>query len=186
VAPGESEERVGLDTDELPRAKDAIGYIADKRLMRRLEGQVRRASRMVNEHSLPTWAGQLPFHLEPSDWRTGFLNVYEWNLSPEVHHNLKECLPQALLRDLFRPDFTTQWSPRELMFELDPGGVKALKDARDARKLDPVPYVPPMVNEVMHHKHAWRKIVGDRWLPFLDDNEPRKRVFIVRDPRLNW
>ena len=77
-------ERIGLDTDELPRAKDACRYIADPRLLGRLDRLQRSSSYLVQEHDLPIRAGVLPFHLEPSDWRAGFLAMHDYELPPQL------------------------------------------------------------------------------------------------------
>src|SRR4051812_2451632 len=103
----EDGERIGLDTDELPRAKDAISYVADKQLMSRLARQERAAGRLGRDPNPPTFLGTLPFHLEASDWGAGFLAVHEIDLPHEVYSNLKENAPQALLRDLYRPEMDT-------------------------------------------------------------------------------
>ena len=180
------DERVGLDSDELPLAKHTVQYVADKGLMRRLERLERVARRMVNQAQLPTWAGTLPFHLDPTDWRTGFLEVYESGPPAGLSSMMKENAPQALLRDLYRPEYEVGWLEPEILVEFDRAGVKALKEARAAQKRDPIPHVKPLGQEVMQHARAWRKFVGDRWKPHLDDSQPRREVEVLHDPSLNW
>jgi hypothetical protein len=178
-------ERVGLDVDELPRAKDACRYIADSRLLRRIERMATRV--MVREPNLPVRAGTLPFHLEPSDWRAGYLDVHEYDLPPDLFGDLKRATPQALLRDLFRPDPPPLlYHEREVLWTHDWAGTKVLKEAREARKRDPLPRLQPLIHEVTRIAEAWQQVVSERWKPILDDNEPRKRVTTFREPAQNW
>ena len=183
----EANERVGLDTDELPRAKDAFHYIADRRLVDRVVRNGRAAGELVRDPSLPIRAGVLPNHMEPADWRAGYLEVHDYEAPAQLFQDLKQCTPQALLRDLYRPEYQAfVWHEREVMVTIDRGGTQALKEAFAAQKLEPLPRIEPLGTEVQQHADAWRKIVRDRWKPVLDDSEPRKRVFTVHEPSLNW
>jgi hypothetical protein len=180
------EEQIGLSTDELPRAKDAIAYIADKRLIARLERQERQASRLVREPSLPTWAGELPYHLDERDWNTGFLDVHDYNILPELISETHQNAPQALLRDLYRPQRDFYWPEWELMVRLDRGGAEAHKDALAAQKREAIEYIPPLLPEMTQQAREWRQVVDERWKPFLDDSEPRKSVGVMHEPSLAW
>jgi hypothetical protein len=183
----DSEERIGLDVDELPKARDAYQHMADPRLLRRIDHLAKKASAMVRDPDLPIRLQMLPFHLEPSDWRAGYLAVHDVELPPQLYGDLKECAPQALLRDLFRPEREAfVWYDREVQVTLDLGGTKAFREALATQKRDPLPVVKPLVDEVVARAESWRKIVRDRWQPFLDDSQPRKKVYVVHDPTLNW
>jgi hypothetical protein len=179
-------ERIGLDTDELPLAKVAFQYIADQRLLRRIARVQRRSIKMVQEKNLSRRGKDPANHLEPRDWGAGFLAVHEYDLPFELFDALKECTPQALLRDLYRPGApAVMYQEREEMFHLDPGGVKGLKEARDAQKRDPIPFVQPLAKQVAKHAREWRKIVSTRWKPILDDSAPRRLVVgLIHDPTL--
>jgi hypothetical protein len=180
-------ERIGLDTDELPRAKDAFHYIADQKLVGRILRNARAAGQLVRDPNLPIRVGVLPNHMDPADWGAGYLDVHDYESPAQLHDDLHECTPQALLRDLFRPDFQAfVWHDRETLVTLDRGGTQALKEALDAQKLEPLPRVEPLVFELQKHADAWHKILSDRWLPILDDDAPRKRVLTLHEPSLNW
>lgn len=171
-------ERIGLDTDELPRAKDACHYIADRRLLGRIERMRVRSVNMVRDPSLPIRLGTLPFHMEPSDWRAGYLDDHEYDLPPELYGDMKRVAPQALLRDLFRPGPPPlQYQDREVLWTHDWAGAEAFKEVRAARKRDPLPRVDPLVPELQRHAAAWQRVVSERWKPILDDSEPRKRSY---------
>jgi len=182
-----TEERIGLDTDELPRAKDACHYIADARILGRIERMRRSAVSMVREPSLPIRLGTLPFHMEPSDWRAGYLADHEYDLPPELFGDLKRVTPQALLRDLFRPDPPSlQYQDREPLWTHDWAGAEAFKEVRAARRRDPLPRVVPLVHEVVRHAAAWQRVLNERWKPILDDSEPRKRTYGVTQGIVAW
>jgi hypothetical protein len=177
---------VGLDDDELPRAKDAVHYIADKRITGRIERMGDDAAALLQEVNLPTWARDLPFHLEPSDWRAGYLSVHDYDLAPELHGDLKRCAPQALLRDLFRPEYNHHvWYDREPLVTIDWGGTQALRDAMAAKKLDPLPRLEPILREVQRRRDEWSRVMTERWKPILDDSEPRKEVLTFHERSLN-
>jgi hypothetical protein len=183
----EADDRIGLDIDELPKARDAYPHLADKRVLERVARLEHKSSTMVRDPELPIRAGTLPFHLEPSDWRAGYLSVHEVELPPQLHGDLRECAPQALLRDLFRPEREAfVWYDRETLVTIDRGGRAAFRDALAAQKRDPLPVVQPLVGAVMARAREWQKVVSERWKPFLDDDQPRKKVFVVHDPTLNW
>jgi hypothetical protein len=179
-------ERIGLDTDELPLAKVAFQYVADKRILGRIARLQRRSSRMVQEQNLSLRGKEPATHLEPSDWRTGFLAVHDYDLPFELFEALKECTPQALLRDLYRPDPPAMmYQEREEMVRIDRGGAEAMKEARAAQKRDPIQFVEPLRKELEQHAQAWRKILSTRWKPLLDDSAPRKPVYgLIHDPTL--
>jgi hypothetical protein len=100
---------------------------------------------------------------------------------------MKEATPQALLRDLFRPaPPELHFQERELLWRHDWSGTSALQEVRDARKLEALPRIQPLIHEVTRIAAAWQKVVSDRWQPILDDSEPRKRVYTSRDPSINW
>ena len=72
-------------------------------------------------------------HLEPDDWRAGFLRAdRERDIPMELQNDLRENMPQALLRDLYRPVHEERWIERELVEGTgDRGGLAAMQAARD-------------------------------------------------------
>ncbi len=90
-----------------PTAEDfaiPLEALADARLLALVEQRLR--PEIVREHGLRRYAGELPHHLDPVDWRTGFLEVHDGGPPPELREAMHEHTPQALLRDLFRPELS--------------------------------------------------------------------------------
>src|SRR3974390_1345864 len=106
-------ERVGLDTEELPRARDAYAYVADQRLVARLVQNEKQAASFVRTPNPKLWAGELPNHIDPSDWRARPLKVRELDPADYWLTEMHEVSPQALLRDLYRPERETFWCELE-------------------------------------------------------------------------
>ena len=180
-------ERIGLDDDELPRAAAAVQYIADRRLLSRIARLERESGAMVRPPEVKLYAGELPNHLDPADWRAGYLAVREIELPPQLYADIHENAPQALLRDLYRPvPEAFVWHEREVAVELDFAGTRALAEARAAQKRDPLPEVQPLGPELREHAQKWRTFVRERWKPHLDDSEPRRSVWLPREPSLAW
>jgi hypothetical protein len=180
------EERVGLDTEELPRVRDSYTYVADPRLLKRLERQQQEAASFVRPPNPPLWLGELPNHMDPSDWRAGYLKVRELEPSDYWLTEMYEVSPQALLRDLYRPERETFWCELERHPALDRGGAAAVAEARAAQQRDPIPVIQPLLGEVMGHRNSWRRFLRDQWKPLIDDEQPRKYVSVHRDPSINW
>lgn len=145
----------------------------DARLIARCEAHVRRAERFVRDWSVPTNVRAPRLHLEPADWRAGFLRVdRERDLPPELQDDLRQNLPQALLRDLYRPVHEERWIEREIVEGTgDRGGVAAMQAVRDARKLPPLPRVEPLTRAVREYQNWRRALVAERWQPAVPDDK---------------
>jgi hypothetical protein len=147
--------------------KEAI----DARLIARLEAHTTRARRLARDWSMPLGVRTPRLHVEPADWRTGFLRVErERDIPVELQQDLRENLPQALLRDLYRPVHEERWVERELVDGTgDRAGVAAMQAVRDARKPPAVPRIEPIVRAVIEYQ-AWRRaLVAERWRPLRPD-----------------
>jgi hypothetical protein len=145
----------------------------DERLIARCEAHVRRGERLMRDWSVPTKLRAPTLHVDPADWRAGFLRVdRERDLPTELQDDLRQNMPQALLRDLYRPVREERWVERELVEGTgDRGGFAAMQTVRDARKLEPPPRVESLTRVVREYQ-AWRRaLVSDRWQPFRRDDE---------------
>jgi hypothetical protein len=171
-----------LSNDELPRAGAAYPYMADRRILGRLEAR----ARAVPEHhfDVPLYAREPRLHVEPSDWRAGYLRVNERWIPEALLWDLKLVMPQALLRDLYRPVRALQWYEREVLVEFDRAGMQGLAEARAAQKLPTRPVIEPLLQVVMEHRRRQREIAQQRWEPFMPDSEPRKSVSVYHEPSL--
>ena len=141
---------------------------------------------MARAHSLPTYAGELPFHLDPTVWRTGFLSVEDGGAPLELREAMNELTPQALLRDLFRPEFSQAPVPLDLQdLALDPGGRRAYAELRASLVREPVPVLPRSVHSLVEEREKWRGFLREPWQPFLRDDQPRKEVWVAIEPSLS-
>ena len=149
----------------------------DARLVDACERHGRGAARLRREPTLRTWLRTPRTHLDPADWRAGYLEVREREIPFELQEDLHQLMPQALLRDLYRPAYEERWVARELIEGTgDRAGLGALAEARRARVRPPLPRIEPAVRAVREHQ-AWRRaLYAERWQPVLADDEPRRPV----------
>ena len=146
----------------------------DERLLQRCAAHVARGERLGRDWSLPINLRAPRLHVEPADWRTGFLRVEgERDIPMELQDDLRQNLPQALLRDLYRPVHEERWVERELVEGSgDRGGFAAMQAVRDARRPPALPRIEPAVRAVCEYQ-AWRRgLLAERWLPLRGDSEP--------------
>lgn len=145
----------------------------DARLIARCEAHVRRGEQLVRDWSVPTNLRAQKTHLDPEDWRTGFLRVErERDIPVELQNDLHQNMPQALLRDLYRPVHEERWIAREIVEgTADRGGFGAMHEARAARTIPPLPRVEPVTRVVREYQNWRRALVAERWQPFRRDDE---------------
>jgi hypothetical protein len=80
-------------------------------------------------------------------------------------------MPQALLRDLYRPVHEERWFPREPIEGTgDRSGRATMQAARVARRLPPLPRIEPGARAVVAYQSWRRAFVAARWQPV---REPR-------------
>jgi hypothetical protein len=147
--------------------KDDWRAAVDERLIARLEAHVRRGERLVRDWSLPARIRPPALHLEPADWGAGYLRAdRERDIPIELTNDLHETMPQALLRDLYRPVHEERWVERELVEgTADRGGFAAMQAVREARRPPPLPRVEPAGRAVREYQ-AWRRaLYAERWQP---------------------
>ncbi len=158
--------------------------LADPRFLGLVEQRLR--PEIVRAHHLPTYIGELPHHLDPVDWRTGFLQVHEGGPPPELREAMKEFTPQALLRDLYRS--VRSEAPVALDFvelPLDPGGRGAMAELAAAKEREPLPKLLRMIDLVAELQADWRSFMRTPWAPHLPDDQPRREVFVAIEPSLS-
>jgi hypothetical protein len=145
----------------------------DERLIARCQAHVTRGERLTRDWSVPTHLRAPRLHVEPADWRAGFLRVEDEREIPmELQNDLRQNMPQALLRDLYRPVHEERWVERELIEGTgDRGGHAAMQLAREARETPDLPRIEPAVRAVLEYR-AWRRqLLAERWQPFRPDAE---------------
>jgi hypothetical protein len=145
----------------------------DGRLIARCEAHLARGRRLARDWSVATKLRAPKTHLDPADWRAGFLRAErERDIPTELQSDLRENLPQALLRDLYRPVHEVGFVERELVEgTADRGGFAAMREARAARRVAPLPRVESLTRAVREYQ-AWRRaLVAERWQPYRRDDE---------------
>jgi hypothetical protein len=169
---------------EPPSAPVLIESVADPLLLALVTGRAR--PDIVREHTPHTYAREPRTHLDPADWRAGFLEVHEGGPPPDVREALAENTPQAHLRDLFRPVFNEAPVPLDLNpLPLDPGGRQAYAEVRAALVREPMPRVARSLELLAETRAEWRAFVDTPWQPFLRDEEPRRDVQVAIEPSLS-
>lgn len=127
----------------------------------------------------PTWQRPLATHLDPGDWRTGFLAVREREIPMALQEDLHRLSPQALLRDLHRPVFEGQVASRQLVEgTAPPRSGDLLDEVRRARARAPLPRIESAGLAVRAYQAFRRQLHTERWRPLLADDAPRRPVAI--------
>lgn len=157
---------------------DGWRAVVDARMIDACERHARNGERLRRVPSLPTFAREPKLHLSPSDWRIGYLQVREREIPSELQEDLRALMPQALLRDLFRPVHEIGWFERTPIEGIDRGGIAALAEARAARRPPERVRVEPGTRAVRAYQTWRRELLAERWKPLLGDDEPRRPVQI--------
>jgi hypothetical protein len=168
------------DAGELPRARDVYKENADPRIIRNLERLLH--DQPERNFELPMYHRVPDLHVNPHAWRTGFLVVREYEPPWDLQSAMHESTPQALLRDLYRPQYELRWHEREVLFWFDYGGREGMKEARAAQQRPARPAAEPgnvVMGELLEHR---RGLFRNRWEPLLRDDEERRRVQVYHDP----
>ncbi|HEY2749580.1 MAG TPA: hypothetical protein VGL86_33400 [Polyangia bacterium] len=139
----------------------------DERLIARCHAHEARGARLTRDWSMPERAQPPRTHLDPADWRTGFLDARrEREIPPALQADIHENMPQALLRDLYRPVHEERWIAREPIEGTgDRSGAATMTEARAARRVPALPRIEPGARAVVEYL-AWRRaLLAERWQP---------------------
>ena len=166
---------------EEARGRAALTLVADAKLLASI-ARLEQAT-LVRTHTLPLFAREPKLHLDPADWRAGYLAVREREVLPDILAALREVSPQALLRDLYRPVRANAPVTLELHegIEIDRGGRQAVALARAARTREPIPTVEPIVGRIVEEQARRRAFLKEEWKPTMPDDAPRREVDVARD-----
>ena len=150
--------------------------VVDARVIDAMEEHTRVADRLRREPSLPTWARNPKLHLDPSAWRAGYLGVRgDYDIPHALTMDLQERMPQALLRDLYRPVRESRWIEREIVEGTSRDCSQALTEARAARRPQPLPRIEPATRTVRAYQIWRRGMYDERWQPVIADDDPRRK-----------
>jgi hypothetical protein len=120
-----------------------------------------------------------PLHVEAESWLRRSLDVHERHVGGEIMNDLRQCVPQALLRDIHRPvrpegrPFPERPPPR------DPAGIAALAEARAAQRFQRAEMIPLSVGAVRDEQARRRAWLAERWQPYYRDDEEHPPVQVV-------
>lgn len=169
------------DKRDLAQRQERIRKDADPVLLRRLrrwEEHRMLPSRLSTEppRPLPMAIRPQPTHFDRlADWYCGYLGVrQEYETSYETQQDLKRAVPQAILRDIYRPvkNITVDWERHE--FELDPGGRRALAEAKKAQQREPLPTLPSALAVFAAEQKRRRRLRDTPWQASRPDSAPRR------------
>lgn len=176
--PGGSRPLKEEDQQALAQRKERLRKDADPLLMRRL-------GRWEDRRRLPT-PPSLPLALRPQPtrfddvlhgWRAGYLGVRgEYDMPFELARDLKECVPQSVLRDLYRP--VRSFFVEPATHELGLLGVRAisaaLQEARAALLREPIPVIEPTLLVLVGEQQRRRRFLATPWQTLRPDSAPRR------------
>lgn len=173
----EEEEAERLLADPEPRARDVV--TADNAPV--LDRASRWEQLELQRLELPRFVAEsLPSHLDPADWRTGFLEVHERDVPYQLLEDLRQLAPQAKLRDLHRPVTEFTVTPEVLEGTAVIGRWKQiaaeLSEARAIRR--PPPTIGTSLRDVLAEQRRHRALMAEPWQPTLDDDAPRREIRI--------
>ena len=108
------------------------------------------------------------------DWHVGYLSVNDVDIPAELASDLKESVPQSILRDIFRPTtrFDFMLEPQHLLD--DPRGEQALAEGKQALVRDPLPTIESGVAAMVRERRRRRRFVARPWQTMLSDDSPRE------------
>ena len=164
--------------DDEPRAREVVAAgLAVDDPARRWE-QVRHHDFSLAPIAPPT----IELHVEPEAWHLRSLAITEREIPGELISDLRQCAPQALLRDLHRP-VRQFFAERE---EVEGSkGLGAWRDAADlvraARVLPERPDVGSSLHAMRDRRDERRALLAEPWQPLLDDAAPRRVVKLWGD-----
>lgn len=139
----------------------------DERLIARCEEHERRGARLMRDWSVATHLRAPRLHVEPEAWGAGYLRAdRERDIPAELSNDLHQTMPQALLRDLYRPVREERWVERELVEGTgDRGGFAAMQEVREARRPPPLPRVDSGLRAVREYQQWRRSLLAEHWQP---------------------
>lgn len=111
------------------------------------------------------------------DWHAGYLGVRgEFEAPYELTRDLKECVPQSVLRDLYRPvrNFFVDPAQHELGLVGADAIAGLLKEAKAALIREPIPVIEPALAAVIEEQRRRRRLMATPWQALRPDSAPRR------------
>lgn len=164
------------EIEEKRQARLRVSKSADPAVLARVERWIHHRMVPLNP-SLPMALREQTTRFDRiSDWYCGYLGVRaEFEPSFELSQDLKECVPQAVLRDIYRPVHGSPMvEPHYHDLQLDPGGRRGTLEAREAQKREPLPTIEPVILIMIEEQRRRRRFVRKPWPSFRPDDSPRR------------
>ena len=169
------------DKREIAQRQERIRKDADPLLLRHLRRW--EEHRMLPERLSTEPPRPLPMAIRPqpthfdrlADWYCGYLGVrQEHETSYETQQDLKRAVPQAILRDIYRPvkQHTIEWEHAGV--DIDPGGRRAMAEAKAAQKREPLPAPVSALAVVAAEQRRQRRLRATPWQAQRPDSAPRR------------
>lgn len=169
------------DKREIEQRHERIRRDADPLLLKRIHRW--EDHRMLPGRKSTAPPPPLPMALRPqptrfdrlADWYCGYLGVRDdFEVPYETQQDLKQAVPQAILRDIYRPvkQMTIEWERHE--FELDPGGRRGLAEAKAAQQREPMPRPISSLAIVAAEQRRQRRFKAMPWQAVRPDTAPRR------------
>jgi hypothetical protein len=141
----------------------SVRHYTDPRLMARLarlEERVHpRAYDLESRVMLPRTL------LEPEAWGTGFLRVTPREMTYELRSAMEEPTPQALLRDLHRPEFV--WRPIDLIQRERVHMPRREPSVLRFERLEPLKRA---IEVWVEERNSWLTFVNREWKPHREES----------------
>ncbi len=164
------------DRTELEQWQERIRQDADPGILARVR-RIENHPMLPRPRSLPRALSEMSTHFDDPlhQWHTGYLRVNdEMELPSELHRDMRECVPQSILRDVFRPTTGFDFVLEPIDSEADRTGAQALKDAKAALHREPMPTIESSVLVVSSEQRRRRRFVNKPWQTMLLDSSPRQ------------
>lgn len=161
----------------LPEGEKAIDRLRDGKswpLLDAVRGRWADGRPLIQNLGLPSLVEvNVKLNVDVEKWGTGFLSVRDREPPGDLSSALREVTPQALLRDLFRPEmqFPFQSEVKEGMFR--PPLTETYRSIRAAQQREPLPSIEPLSTVVRESQERRRRFLSERWQPHRPDDAPR-------------
>lgn len=169
------------DKREIAQRQENIRRVADPAVLRR--GLRWEEHRMLPGRRSTEPPPPLPMAIRPqpthfdrlADWYCGYLGVRgEYEPEYEMQEDLKRAVPQAILRDIYRPVKEPYFDWERLDVEVDRGGQRALAEAKQAQKRQPLPTITSGLEIIVAAQRRQRRFLATPWSAWYADSAPRK------------
>lgn len=163
------------DRAEIDQRQQRIRQEADPGILARIH-RIEQHPMVPRPRELPRALRGMSTHFDDPlrQWHVGFLAVNDFEIPYEMARDLKECVPQSILRDIFRPTTNFEFMLEPLEIEKDRTGAEAMKEAKAALLRDPVPVIESGVSAVTREQRRRRRFVGRPWQTMIADDQPRQ------------